>query len=321
MKFHQKNIQLRVLQRLEAGLHPTRWQQLILHLQTMTRQLRRKRFSTLWFHGKGIARLVWKPFTICRLAGVPVQFHITWLIFPAGFLFWLLFDSDRPWTLYCALLLLLSLFVSELTHELAHVFAARRFGIPTRRILFFPLGAFAELESGLDKPNEFWIALAGPLASLALAGIFQVSYHTMCLWSETWDKIWLYHLMRNFELCSTLNLFLAFFNLLPCFPMDGGRIMRSSLAVLVRRLFPRHANKSFLTATMITVRFASWPVALGMMIYAIFNLEYFSYLILFPLLLFLAEIEYWGLRTDDNANEKETQIEFPFTMAKECRAR
>jgi hypothetical protein len=67
-------------------------------------------------------------------------------------------------------------------------------------------------------------------------------------------------------------------------------------------MFPRHANKSFLTATMITVRFASWPVALGMMTYTILESDFWFNLILFPLLLFVAEIEYGMLCENDAAN-------------------
>jgi Zn-dependent protease len=288
---------LRVLQRLEAGLPPTRWQQLVLHLHTMARQLRRKRFSTLWFHGKGIARSIWKSFTIFRLFGVPVQFHVTWFIYPAGFLVWLLFDYERPWKMYFVLLMLLVLCASLLVHEFAHVLMARRFGIGTRRVLIIPPGALAELESSLDSPNEFWIALAGPVASLLLAGIFRVGFHAFASWHASWRFIWLYHWMRAWEFGFELNLMLAWFNLLPCFPMDGGRILRSSLAVITGRFFPQCTGQPFLIATRITVRYVSWPAALGMMGYAILQLEdYWIYLILFPLLLFAAEVEYWLVR-------------------------
>jgi|GEM_PF-2353844 len=240
-------------------------------------------------------RVIWKPFTVCRLAGVPVQFHVTWFLYPAGFLIWLFFDCDRPWTLYCVLLLLLGISVSELTHEFAHVLAARRCGINTRRVLFFPLGALAELESELVPPNEFWIALAGPLASLALAGIFWEGFHAFASWNRTWHVPWLYHCMRNLQLGSTLNLYFALFNLLPCFPMDGGRILRSSLAMIIGRLFPQQAGHPLLVATRITVRYVSWPMAMGVMTYSVlrFDLVYsWIYLILFPLLLCVAEIEY-----------------------------
>jgi len=306
MKYQRNKFQIRVLKRLEADLPPTRWQQLILHLQTMVRQLRRKRFSTLWFHGKGIVRLVWKPFTICRLADVPVQFHVTWFIYPAGFLVWLLFDYDRPWKLYFALLILLVICISLLAHEFAHVLMARRFGIATRRVIIIPPGAVAELESALDSPNEFWIALAGPLASLLLTGIFRAGFHAFASWHKSWEFIWLYHWMRAWEFGFNLNLILAGFNLLPCFPMDGGRILRSLLAVVIGRFFPRHAGQSFVIATRIAVRFVAWPVALGMMVCVILESHDWIYLILFPLLLFVAEIEY-RMRCENDGPSSDTK--------------
>ena len=311
MKPHRNKLQLRVLKRLEAGLPPTRWQQLILHLKTMVRQLRRKRFFTIWFHGKGIARLVWKPFTVCRLFGVPVQFHITWFIYPAGFLVWLLSDYERPWKLYFALLMLLVICVSLLVHEFAHVLTARRFGIASRRVIIIPPGAVAELESALDSPNEFWIALAGPLASLLLAGIFRVGFHVFVSWDKSWHYIWLYHWMRVWQFGFKLNLFMAGFNLLPCFPMDGGRILRSSLAVIIGRIFPQRTGQAFVIATKIEVRYVAWPVALGMMTYAILQLDFWIYLFLFPLLLFVAEIEYRTLCENDSPSSDREKANEP----------
>ena len=189
MKPHRNKLQIRVLKRLEAGLPPTRWQQFILHLFTMIRQFRRKRFSNIWFHSQGALRAVWRPLTVFRLAGVPVQFHATWLIYPAGFLVWLLFDYNRPWKMFFALLMLLVICVSLLTHEFAHVLTARRFGIGSRRVIIIPLGAVAEMESALDSPNEFWIALAGPLASLLVAGIYWEGFHAFASWDASWNFI------------------------------------------------------------------------------------------------------------------------------------
>jgi len=303
----RNNLQWRVLQRLEAGLPPSRWQQFMLHWQTMARQLRRKRFSTLWFHGKGIARLIWKSFTVCRLFGVPVQFHITWFIYPAGFLVWLLFDFERPWKMYFALLLLLVICVSLLVHEFAHVLTARRFGIGSLRVVMIPPGAFAELETALRSPSEFWIALAGPLSSLILAGIFWLGFRAFVSWGSTWEYPCLYHSMRALQFGFNINLWMAVFNLLPCFPMDGGRILRAALAVGIGRFFPQYSVQKFVTATLVAVRFVSWPVALGVMGYAFFQWEdYWLYLILFPFLLFVAEIEYWDLRTNDNSKDMDT---------------
>jgi Zn-dependent protease len=313
MKPNRNTLQWRVLQRLEAGLPPSRWQQFLLHLQTVARQLRRKRFSTLWFHGQGIARLVWKPFTVCRLFGVPVQFHITWFVYPAGFLAWLLFDYDRPWKMFLVLLMLLVICASLLAHEFAHVLAARKFGIGSRRVILIPPGAVAELDSALDSPNEFWIALAGPLASLLLAGIFWAGFHEFASWHKTWRIVWLYHWMRAWEFGFNLNLFMAMFNLLPCFPMDGGRILRSSLAMILGRAFPQRARPAFFTATLITVRWVAWPVGVGMIVFAILNLDYWIYLFFFPLLILVAEIEYQELRdhvgsTGDDRNTPDSSL-------------
>ena len=243
MRPGRNNLQTRVLQRLDAGLPMTRWQQFMLHLQTLARQLRQKRFGTLWFHGKGIARILWKSFTVCRLFGVPVQFHITWFIYPAGFVIWMLFDYNRPWRLFFAFLMLMVLCVSLLVHEFAHVLTARKFGIGTTRVVIIPPGAVAELESALHLPNEFWIALAGPLASLVLAGIFRVGFHAFASWHKSWEFVWLYHWMRAWEFGLELNLMMAWFNLIPCFPMDGGRMLRSSLAVIIGRIFPQRAGR------------------------------------------------------------------------------
>ena len=304
MKPYRNKFQVRVLKRLEAGLPPTRWQQLILHLHTIARQIRRKKFSTIWFHGKGILRSVWTPFTVCRIAGVPVQFHVTWLVYPACFLVWLLFDYGRPWKMFFALLKLFVICVSLLAHEFAHVLTARRFGIGSRRVILIPPGAVAELESALDSPNEFWIALACPLASFVLAGIFWLALHSMGLSLKDWlsGRDWLLETRHVFIFGYALNLIMAGFNLLPCFPMDGGRVLRSSLAVVIGRFFSQHVEQSFVIATRIAVRYVSWPVALGMMAYAILQLQFWIYLILFPLLLFAAEIEYQMLCKNNKSN-------------------
>ena len=70
-------------------------------------------------------------------------------------------------------------------------------------------------------------------------------------------------------------------------------MLRSSLAVVISRIFPQKSGQAFMIATRIAVRFVTWPVALGMMVYAVLCLEdCWIYLVLFPLLLFVAEIEY-----------------------------
>ena len=306
MKPPRNRLQQRVRQRLEAGLPPTRWQQFRLHLQTMVRQLRHRRFSTIWFHGKGVARIAWQPFTVCRLLGVPVQFHITWFVYPAGFLVWLLYDDEHPWRLDFPLLILFILCLSLLFHEYAHVLTARRFGIGSRRVIIIPPGAAAELETPLSGPREFWIALAGPVSSLLLAELFQLGLLALAASVSDWfsDYGWRLELRDGLRFGYALNQMLAGFNLLPCFPMDGGRMLRSALAVVVGRFFPHYPVPASLIATRIAVRCFAWPVALVMMVYSLQRRDYWLYLLLFPLLLFAAEIEYQTLR-EANAPQNE----------------
>lgn len=119
---------------------------------------------------------------------------------------------------------MLGLFASLLLHELAHSVVARRLGVPINSITLFLFGGVAELEEEPGSaPVEFWIAVAGPVMSLFLAFSF-----------------WTLELMATFtampaELIEVLsylaliNLVLALFNLLPAFPLDGGRVLRAYL--------------------------------------------------------------------------------------------
>ena len=82
--------------------------------------------------------------------------------------------------------------------------------------------------------------------------------------------------------------------------MDGGRALRSGLAVLIGRVFPRHAGRAFLIATRIAVRYVAWLVALGMMAVTILHTRVWIHLFVFPLLVLYAEVEYWVLRTENS---------------------
>jgi Zn-dependent protease len=182
---------------------------------------------------------------------------------------------------------------SLLVHEFGHVFAARRSGVSSRRVILIPLGALAELESMPRGRGEFWIAIGGPLASVVLVGTFWLS-----LRASPPGLFWFLEIRPLLRFGYVMNLIVAIFNLLPCFPMDGGRILRSGLALFVGRAFPQHAGQAFLIATRIAVRYVSWPVALGVMAWTIIDTQIWLHLLLFPLLLYLAEGEYWLLRTE-----------------------
>lgn len=173
-----------------------------------------------------------------RVAGIPIVVHPTFLLLLA----WVILSqalSGKGGVLAEAVLVC-SLFVCVVLHELSHALTARRFGIRTRKITLLPIGGVAQLEHLPEKPaQELLVALAGPVMSLAIAGaLFGVQRALgRPVGFEQLDA-------KNGPVLSQLmwlNLFLAIFNLLPAFPMDGGRVFR---ALLGMRLDREHATRA-----------------------------------------------------------------------------
>ncbi len=166
----------------------------------------------------------WK---IGSVMGIPIRLHFTWfLVF--GLITWSLSTvyfpqaaPDLPALAYWikGALASLLLFASVAFHELAHSFVARRYGIPIESITLFIFGGVAQMKSEPPHPRaEFWIAVAGPLSSFFLAVLFL--YGT--LQAEGGVRALFSYLAR-------INFILGAFNLIPGFPMDGGRVLRSFL--------------------------------------------------------------------------------------------
>jgi Zn-dependent protease/predicted transcriptional regulator len=184
--------------------------------------------------------------TIGRVAGIKLRVHATFLILLA----WLaLVDYRNTGTASGALLGLsftLALFASVLLHELGHALAGRRVGVPTRDITLLPIGGVARLEHIPDKPKqELGIALAGPavtaLIVLVLALVLRLAGQPMIL---TPGAIARGNAGGFVAQLMWLNVTLLVFNMLPAFPMDGGRVLRSLLAL----------HRDYLQATEIAVR-------------------------------------------------------------------
>lgn len=165
---------------------------------------------------------------IGTIRGIPLQISATWLI--VFFLFlWSFAASYYPdryegWTsqayFAAALTTVLLFFASIVLHELGHATIAARSGIHTRSITLLPIGGVAEIEREAQKPSEeFAIAIAGPVTSLLLGGLFLGVHFLIRPVSVPVGAITVY--------LGITNLFLAVFNLLPGFPMDGGRILRA----------------------------------------------------------------------------------------------
>ena len=156
-----------------------------------------------------------------RLFGIDTRVHASFLLLLA-WAGWSSFTSGG--TLLAGLLgvaFMLAVFASVVTHELGHALTARHFGFETRQILLLPIGGVAQIEARQMRPRvELLVALAGPVVSFLLAG----SLFTFAAISGDLDA--------NTFLGSLAwtNLGLAVFNMLPAFPMDGGRVLRAALS-------------------------------------------------------------------------------------------
>ncbi len=165
-----------------------------------------------------------------RIAGIEIGIHYTWLLafvlislslaqgfFPQAYPGW------NPGTYWITgILAALLLFVSVLLHELAHSLVAQARGLPVQSITLFIFGGVSNIGEEAEKPAvEFVIAIVGPLTSLALAGIFWGAFQAIGR-PESALAAMLYYLFL-------INTLLAAFNILPGFPLDGGRVLRSIL--------------------------------------------------------------------------------------------
>lgn len=167
-----------------------------------------------------------------RIAGIELRVHPSWFIILL-LVIWMLAsaalpadfpDLAAPVRLAMAVGIALAFFVSLLAHELAHSMVAMARGIPVHRITFFLFGGMAETSSDSRTPaEEFLIAIAGPLMSFLLAGLF------LAVWWHGAGAGWARVISGCAGYVGVLNLILGVFNLLPGFPMDGGRVLRSAI--------------------------------------------------------------------------------------------
>lgn len=171
---------------------------------------------------------------IGAIAGVPIYVHATFTLLLVWVALSHLVRGQGIGAISSGLLLVLSVFACVVLHELSHALMARRFGIRTRDITLLPIGGVASLEKMPEKPSqELQVAVAGPVVSLAIAlalfGVLAVLNGPTSLEGL--------HLVGGPFLTKLMwiNLMLAGFNLLPAFPMDGGRVLRAALAMRMDR--------------------------------------------------------------------------------------
>jgi Zn-dependent protease/CBS domain-containing protein len=167
-------------------------------------------------------------YRIARIAGTDIKMHFTFLLL----VIWSTVQGYQDGGAMGAVSqtgFMLALFACVVLHEFGHILMARRFGIRTPDVILLPIGGVARLERIPDEPKqEFFIAIAGPLVTAAIAAL-------LFLWLMATGQLALLE-TAPFEALSLsarlmeANTFLLVFNLIPAFPMDGGRVLRSLLA-------------------------------------------------------------------------------------------
>ena len=170
--------------------------------------------------------------TIGRFGGTAVKIHVTFLLLLAwiGFSAW---QQGGAAAARDSLVFIILLFVCVVLHEFGHILVARRYGIQAPEVTLLPIGGVASLQALPEKPSqEFAIAIAGLAVNFVIALV-------LLLLVGSFDSADLARLddprVSLLARLADANLFLAIFNLIPAFPMDGGRVLRALLAMRLGR--------------------------------------------------------------------------------------
>lgn len=173
-------------------------------------------------------RMKWS-WKIATISGIGVYIHATFLFIIAWVIVSHLTLGQGINSALAGVLFTLALFACVLLHELGHALAAKRYNIKTRDIILFPIGGVARLERLPEEPRqELWVALAGPAVNVVIAAV-------VLLWLAFTNAFQPLEELTVaggsfLERFMIANVFLVLFNLIPAFPMDGGRVLRALLA-------------------------------------------------------------------------------------------
>jgi Zn-dependent protease/CBS domain-containing protein len=161
-------------------------------------------------------------FKIGSVWGIPIELHITFILLMA-----FVFAFTFPQLYFFVLVLFLFVFV--VVHELSHSWVARHYNIKVRKIVLYPIGGVSEIQEISENPRIEWrIAIAGPLASFVVGAVLLALNQIITIETPVVPGL---EVTNSFLFTlGFLNLLLGAFNLIPAFPMDGGRVLRALLA-------------------------------------------------------------------------------------------
>jgi stage IV sporulation protein FB len=167
--------------------------------------------------------------SIGRIAGTDIRIHFTFLLF----LIWIFaanYASGGRAAAWTSTVFIILLFGCVLLHEYGHILTARAFGVATPDVTLLPIGGVARLERIPEEPyQEFLVAIAGPAVNVVIALVLIVfaGANLSPQYLATVDSAGVSMVDR----LAAVNIFLVLFNLIPAFPMDGGRVLRALLAI------------------------------------------------------------------------------------------
>lgn len=181
-------------------------------------------------------RMRWS-WPLARIAGIQVSVHLTFFLLLLWIALGIWQQTHSTTAMLQGVAFVLALFTCVVLHEFGHALTARRFGIQTRGITLLPIGGVAQLERMPQDPwQEILVAIAGPAVNVVIASALFVllsgsgfsaaglTHSPDLLFAST--EAFLYNIML-------INMVLAIFNLVPAFPMDGGRVLRAALALFM----------------------------------------------------------------------------------------
>jgi stage IV sporulation protein FB len=165
---------------------------------------------------------------IGKVAGTVVRIHLTFLLFLA-WIFFVSYAEGGAATAWYSLAFMVLLFLCVLLHEFGHIFAARAFGVRTPYVTLLPIGGVAQLERIPEEPwEEFLVAVAGPAVNIVIAAVL------VWVFGASPDIKSLTAIKNSaagiIDGLAVVNVSLVLFNMIPAFPMDGGRVLRAALA-------------------------------------------------------------------------------------------
>lgn len=177
---------------------------------------------------------------LATVSGIPVKIHWSFGLL----LLWVAYETSQggngPMFVFISIGIVLSVFFCVILHEFGHALAARKFGVKTFDIMMTPIGGIARLERMPEgRGEEFWVALAGPVVNFVIVGLIWIGFlvfqrETLPVFSAAFWNLD-NEASSYFKVIMLANGYLGTFNLLPAFPMDGGRMLRSLLSLKMER--------------------------------------------------------------------------------------